>query len=114
MHYLRFFTEMHARLQPQTYLEIGVAAGRSIRLSKGRSVGIDPGFSIDLPLDGDIALIRTTSDEYFSRPDPLAPTGGRPFDMAFIDGMHLFEFALRDFINTERNCAPHAVIVFDD
>jgi hypothetical protein len=114
MHYLRFFTEMHARLQPQTYLEIGVAAGRSIRLSKCRSVGIDPGFAIDLPIDGDIALIRTTSDEYFSRPDPLAPTGGTPFDMAFIDGMHLFEFALRDFINTERNCAPHAVIVFDD
>jgi hypothetical protein len=114
MHYLKFFTEMHARLQPQTYLEIGVAAGRSIRLSKGRSVGIDPGFAIDLPIDGDIALIRTTSDEYFSRPDPLAPTGGRPFDMAFIDGMHLFEFALRDFINTERHCAPHAVIVFDD
>jgi hypothetical protein len=114
MHYLKFFTEMHARLQPQTYLEIGVAAGRSIRLSKCRSVGIDPGFALALPIDGDIALIRTTSDEYFSRPDPLAPTGGRPFDMAFIDGMHLFEFALRDFINTERNCAPHAVIVFDD
>ncbi len=114
MHYLRFFTEMHRRLQPETYLEIGVAAGRSIRLSSCRSVGIDPGFAIDLPLDGDIALIRTTSDDYFSRPNPLAPTGGKPFDMAFIDGMHLFEFALRDFINTERNCAPHAVIVFDD
>ncbi|MBI1981325.1 MAG: hypothetical protein HYS63_07215 [Methylocystis sp.] len=28
--------------------------------------------------------------------------------------MHLFEYALRDFMNTERRCAPGAVIVLDD
>jgi hypothetical protein len=77
-------------------------------------VCIDPGYAIIVPLDGDVALIRTTSDEYFSREDPLEPTGGRAFDMAFIDGLHLFEFALRDFINTERHCTEQSVIVFDD
>jgi predicted O-methyltransferase YrrM len=65
-------------------------------------------------LDGDFALVRSTSDEYFSRPDPLALTGGQPFDLAFIDGLHLLEFALRDFINTERFSTPTSVIVFDD
>ena len=65
-------------------------------------------------LDGDIALIRTTSDEYFARPDPLAVTGGRRLDLVFIDGLHLFEFALRDLINTERHCSPTSVIIFDD
>ncbi len=114
MYYLDFFTQMHERLQPETYLEIGVAEGKSIRLSSCRSVGIDPGYAIIVPLDGDLALIRTTSDEYFSRPDPLEPTSGRPFDMAFIDGLHLFEFALRDFIHTERHCTAQSVIVFDD
>ena len=59
-------------------------------------------------------LFRTTSDEYFARPDPLAPLGGLPFDLAFIDGLHLFEFALRDFINAERGSRPGAVILFDD
>lgn len=114
MYYLDFFAQLHARLQPRTYLEIGVAAGKSLRLSSCRSVGIDPGYAITVPINGDIALVRTTSDEYFNRPDPLAPTNGRPFDMAFIDGLHLFEFALRDFINTERHCAEQALIIFDD
>lgn len=114
MYYLDFFTQMHARLQPETYLEIGVAAGKSLRLASCRSVGIDPGYAITVPIDGDVALVRTTSDEYFNRPDPLAPTDGRPFDMAFIDGLHLFEFALRDFINTERCCTEQSLIVFDD
>jgi hypothetical protein len=37
-----------------------------------------------------------------------------PFDLAFIDGLHLFEFALRDFINVERYCSPKSVIILDD
>jgi hypothetical protein len=35
-------------------------------------------------------------------------------DLAYIDGMHLAEFALRDFINTERHCHPASVVVIDD
>ena len=61
-----------------------------------------------------LALFRTTSDEYFSRPDPLAPIGGIPFDLAFIDGLHLFEFALRDFIFAERHASARGMIVFND
>ena len=114
MYYLRFLEQLHARLRPETYLEIGVASGKSLRLSACRSVGIDPGYAITVPVDGDVALYRTTSDEYFGRPEPLAPTGGRPFDLAFIDGLHLFEFAFRDFIHTERYCSARSVIVFDD
>jgi hypothetical protein len=32
--------------------------------------------------------------------------GGLPVELGFIDGMHLFEFALRDFMNLERLCTP--------
>jgi hypothetical protein len=60
------------------------------------------------------ALFRETSDEYFDRADPLEPLGGRPVSFAFIDGMHLVEFALRDFINVERNSHWTGVVVFDD
>ena len=35
-------------------------------------------------------------------------------DFAFIDGMHLFEFALRDFMNLERHCTPQSVIMVHD
>jgi hypothetical protein len=43
-----------------------------------------------------------------------AELGGLPVDMAFIDGMHHFEFALRDFINIERLCTPDSVILIHD
>jgi hypothetical protein len=59
-------------------------------------------------------MFEETSDAYFDRPDPLAPFGGRPVGMAFIDGMHLAEFALRDFINVERLTGWTSVVVFDD
>jgi len=37
-----------------------------------------------------------------------------PIDLAFIDGMHHFEFALRDFINIEKHCAPQSTILIHD
>jgi Methyltransferase domain len=114
MYYLDFLRSVHDALEPQHYLEIGVASGKSLALSRCRSVGIDPGFHIDVPIDGNFALHRTSSDEYFTRPDPLASTGGEPFDLAFIDGLHLFEFAFRDFINTERHMRPNSLVIFDD
>ena len=114
MFYYAFLAELHRRLAPKAYLEIGVRNGGSLALSRCRSVGIDPNFSITYELDGDVALFRTTSDEYFSRPDPLAPTGGTPFDLSFIDGLHLFEFALRDFIHAEAVSSPRGLVLFDD
>lgn len=112
--YLQFLSSVHRLLEPKRYLEIGVRHGDSLALARCRAVGIDPAFTLSSALDCDLALFRTTSDEYFARPEPLAATGGKPFDLAFIDGLHLFEFALRDFINVERNSSARSVIVFDD
>jgi len=114
MHYLGFLQQVHERLAPRHYLEIGVRWGHSLAVSRCHSVGIDPAFSIDHELHAPVDLFRTTSDAYFAREDPLAPTGGEPFDLAFIDGLHLFEYALRDFINTERHARPGSLVVFDD
>jgi methyltransferase family protein len=114
MRYLAFLDQVHAKLAPQTYLEIGVRSGSSLALSRCRTVAIDPAFSITAEIHCDLQLFRTTSDEYFNRPDPLAATDGHPFDLAFIDGLHLLEFALRDFIHTERHSSPKSLIVFDD
>ncbi len=112
MHYLDFLGALHATLAPGTYLEIGVRDGRSLALSRADSVGIDPAFLIDAEIRTRCALHRTTSDEYFSRP----VTDGEParFDLVLIDGLHLFEYALRDFINSESRAEPWSVIVVDD
>lgn len=114
MQYLTFLESVHHQLAPERYLEIGVRNGASLSLARCRAVGIDPAFSITAELDGNVALFRTSSDEYFARPDPLAATGGLPFDLSFIDGLHLFEFSLRDFINAERHSSAKSVIILDD
>jgi hypothetical protein len=114
MHHLDFLRGLHERLAPATYLQIGVRNGASLALSRCRSVGVDPAYKVTAEFDGDISLIRTVSDEFFSRPEPLAPFGGRRVDLAVIDGLHLFEFALRDFINVERHATASSVVVFDD
>ena len=114
MRYLAFLDQVHAKLRPETYLEIGIRNGTSLALSRARSVAIDPAFHITAEISCDVRLFRTSSDEYFNRADPLAPTDGRPFDLAFIDGLHLFEFALRDFIHTERHSSAKTLIIFDD
>lgn len=114
MLYRPFLTAVHELLQPRRYLEIGVREGFSLALARCPAVGIDPFYALQAELDNQVALFRTTSDEYFSRPNPLAVTGGEPFDLSFIDGLHLFEFAFRDFINAERHSSSRGVIVFDD
>lgn len=114
MHYYAFLAELHRRLAPRAYLEVGVRHGGSLAQARCRAVGIDPAFAITAELDSDVALFRTTSDEYFARPEPLAATGGTPFGMTFIDGLHLFEFALRDFMHAERHSSPSGIVVFDD
>ena len=130
-----FLAELHRRLTPRTYLEIGVKDGRSLALSQAPSIGVDPNAKITVRIASDAQVVKATSDAFFGRRDPLAHFRGRhPFrdelrrrmsrdraeaaspsiDLAFIDGMHLLEFALRDFMNIERFTTPTSVIVFDD
>ncbi|MGO1975366.1 MAG: class I SAM-dependent methyltransferase [Propionibacteriaceae bacterium] len=105
---------LHETLSPQTYLETGIADGASLTLSRCRSIGVDPAYRIDKELLCDVQLVRDTSDAFFDREDPVAHFGGAPVDLAFVDGMHLAEFALRDFMNVERVMARTGVILVDD
>jgi ketosteroid isomerase-like protein len=115
--YFALLDRLHERLRPRTYVEIGVHMGRSI----GRvhpdtiSIGIDPEPNIvDPTVEGVSKIYRVTSDDFFRDYDLREELGGLPLDMAFIDGMHLFEFALRDFMNLERFCTPNSVIMLHD
>jgi hypothetical protein len=103
MDYLPFLRSVHQLISPETYLEIGVNDGSSMSQARCRCVGVDPSYAVNKELNCTVSLFRTTSDEYFSRPNPLEATGGVPF-----------EFALRDFINTERYCSPKSVVILDD
>ena len=108
-----FLAALHDVVRAETYLEVGVQHGYSLQLAHGAQVayGIDPNPLIHA--SGNQILFQMTSDEffapdYYARPDPLR------VDLAFIDGMHLVEYALRDFANIERYCHPRSVVAFDD
>jgi methyltransferase family protein len=114
VYYLDFLGRVHELLEPPTYLEIGVRHGDSLALARTVSVGIDPEFNLRVELPDSVTLFEEPSDDYFARPEPLAPFGGRPIGLSFIDGLHWSEFALRDFVNVEQHSHWTTAVVFDD
>jgi hypothetical protein len=112
--YLEFLGRLHGVLEPRAYLEIGLRHGDSLALARCPALGVDPAFKLKADLGENVKLLRETSDEYFGRDKPLKPLRVRRPDLAFIDGMHLAEFAVRDFIGVERLAPWTGVAVFDD
>jgi hypothetical protein len=115
-HYRDVLSALHRRLKPKRYLEIGVETGATLSLATSAEVaiGVDPAdFPLDQPLPPAARVVRSTSDDFFARHGRDELFGG-PVDLAFVDGMHLFEYALRDFINCEAWCSPSATIVLHD
>jgi len=107
---------IHAHLKPTTYLEIGVHQGHSLRFSGPGTValGIDPAADPRFPLSSCTKLFRLTSDRFFAETDVGAELGGRPVDLAFLDGLHLFEQTLADFADVERYCTSDSVVLVHD
>jgi hypothetical protein len=109
-----FLHVVHTRFQPRNYLEIGINKGQGLALSTTRTIGVDPEFGITEELACDLKLVKATSDDFFARADAISWFPEGIIDLTFIDGLHLFEYALRDFMNAERLSAPLSVVVFDD
>ena len=115
MGYLQFLRRLHQRVQPDWYLEVGTARGRSLGFVACNAIAIDPRFRLAEPTLGAKpvqVLLQMTSDAAFAGP-VMARLDPR-FDLAFLDGMHRFEVLLRDLINTERHMAPNGMIVLHD
>lgn len=118
--YGRVLERLHGALGPRAYLEIGVETGATLALAGCLSIGVDPRFQfrdfatmqrvLDKPA---LLLYQIASDDFFARFNPSA-LFGLPIDFAFLDGMHLCEFLLRDFANTERHCRRDSVIALHD
>ena len=109
--YLATLARIHDALCPELYLEIGVREGRSLELARGTAIGIDPAMRLVEPMPR-AALFHGTSDEFFAVHTEVAID--IPVDLAFIDGLHLFEYALRDFRNIEKRASPSGLVVVDD
>ena len=114
--YLALLERIHDHLLPRTYVEIGIFHGKSFSLTLPGTlgVGIDPAPSIRHPIDPSAKVFKLASDDFFAQYDLDSVLQGQPVDLAFIDGMHLFEFTLRDFLHLERYCAEESTILVHD
>ncbi len=113
--YLDVLSALHAALSPTWYLEIGTQRGTSLRLANCNAVAIDPEFKLDADVTTEkpsLHLLQLPSDDAFNHDffRQVQPS----FDLAFLDGMHLFEYILRDFINAEKHANPNGVITIHD
>jgi hypothetical protein len=114
--YLTRLGEIHGRRRPHAYLEIGVCSGRSLALAGGDTMafGVDPDPQVTERLGSGTSVFCETSDRVFNDPQIIRELQSHPLDLVFIDGLHLFEAALQDFVNAARFCSPGARIVFHD
>ncbi|CAB4862224.1 unannotated protein [freshwater metagenome] len=114
--YYRVLDLLHQSLNPRTYVEIGVREGDSacLALDVTTVIAVDPCARILRPLAAGAIVERCTSDDFFASGRISQHLSGRPIDLAFIDGMHLWEFALRDFLNIERSAHPGTVVLLHD
>ena len=112
-HY-QFLASLHQALEPSLYLETGVENGRTLALAQCKSIGIDPYPQVTETLPDTSQVFAMTSDDFFAQHDVGAISGGDPIDFAFIDGLHLFEAALRDFINIEKYSHAGTVVCIHD
>jgi hypothetical protein len=115
--YKDFLPLIHECLAPSVYLETGVQNGHSFEPARKAeiAIGIDPDLT-KVPADFHDwgHLFETTSDDFFASGLYEKTCGDKRIDTAFIDGMHLFEYALRDFINMERRCHADSVVLIHD
>ncbi|WP_245875474.1 class I SAM-dependent methyltransferase [Tabrizicola aquatica] len=113
--YYAFLTALHRTLLFDWYLEIGCRTGESVALSRSKTVAVDPFFRAELNIIGvkpALHVFQQTSDDFFAS-GFLAKNDIR-LAVSFLDGMHLFEFLLRDFMQTEAASHPQGVVMLHD
>jgi hypothetical protein len=106
----------HNWLAPQTYLEIGTLTGGTLSLADCPSIAIDPQFQITSDVIGkkrSTLFYQVGSDQFFRERNPSQLLGSA-IDLVYLDGMHWYEFLLRDFINTEKHAKRNSVIIMHD
>ena len=106
----------------QRYLEIGVAEGYTFMDVKiAHKTGIDPNFLFDYTKYSDLPghhFFKTTSDDFFENLEDIKRNvyGENDFtwDIIFIDGLHTYGQAMRDFTNSLKYAHKNTLWVFDD
>lgn len=115
LQYHRFLRRLHGAHLFDWYLEIGCRTGDSLAPVRSKTIGVDPFFRAEVNIIGNkpaLHILQQTSDEFFA--SGFLANNRIKLSTSFLDGMHLFEFLLRDFINTEALSDGNGVIMLHD
>ncbi|HMH14579.1 MAG TPA: class I SAM-dependent methyltransferase [Edaphobacter sp.] len=112
--YFKVLEWVHGIVRPHLYVEIGVSRGDSLKLvpSTAKAIGIDP--APRCKSRSNARIFEMTSDDFFAQADAGAIPGVENISLSFIDGLHTYDQALRDFVNLEKLSAPGSAIMFHD
>ena len=125
--YLNFMHLLHGATLFDWYLEVGCKMGDSFAPVRGKTIAVDPFFRAERNIIGTkpalpvscsmlfraaLHVFQTTSDDFFA--SGYLQRNGIRLSVSFLDGMHLFEYLLRDFMNTEAASDPKGVIMMHD
>jgi hypothetical protein len=113
--YLNFMNWLHGAMLFDWYMEIGCRRGDSFAPVRSKTIAVDPFFRAEIDIIGKkpaLHVFQTTSDAFFK--EGFLQRNGIRLSVSFLDGMHLFEYLLRDFMNTEAASDPRGVIMMHD
>jgi hypothetical protein len=113
--YLNFMGWLHSELLFDWYMEIGCRKGDSFAPVRSKTIAVDPFFRAEIDIIGKkpaLHVFQATSDAFFK--GGFLQRNGIRLSVSFLDGMHLFEYLLRDFMNTEAASDPKGVIMMHD
>lgn len=112
--YYDFLRVLHKK-KYNVYFEIGSRTGDSLCLSQSPSIAIDPYYELKKNPIGQkdfCLLFQETSDSFFENSLPKIKSFNCEF--GFIDGMHLFENVLKDFLNLAKISRKKSLILIHD
>ncbi len=115
LQYRRFLRRLHAAHLFDWYMEIGCRTGDSLAPVRSKTIAVDPFFRADINIIGKkpaLHVFQQTSDDFFA--SGFLKSQKIKLGCSFLDGMHLFEYLLRDFINTEAHSDRDGVIIMHD
>jgi len=106
----------HRWLKPEVYVEIGLETGKTLCMAEYSrvAIGIDPVPLIKVEFTTPTKIFPLRSDDFFEMFDLAEEMKQPTFEFAFLDGLHVFEQTLRDFMNVEKFSTPQTVVVIHD
>lgn len=115
LQYNRFLKQMHENCLFDWYMEVGCRQGRSFAPVRGKTIAVDPFFRVEenvIHVKPALHIFQQTSDDFFE--SGFLARNHIALSVSFLDGMHLVEYLLRDFMATERASHAQGVILMHD